>query len=120
MSHRILSNSPMHIHPHLEIIKKGKEQRVPSQIGIAPSKWKDHEFDSFIGDMGAAPIHTHDASGVLHVESSVTMNYTLGDFYKIWGKSLPANATVTADGQRVSNPKNLVLQDGQDIKVVIP
>jgi hypothetical protein len=120
MSHRIISNSPMHIHPHLEIIKKGKEQKVPSQIGIAPSKYKDHEFDAYIGDMGAAPVHTHDSSGILHVESSVTINYTLGDFYKIWGKSLPANATVTADGRTVSDPKNLVLQDGEQIVVNIP
>jgi hypothetical protein len=120
MSHRVISNSPMHIHPHLELVKHGKEQRVPSQIGIKPSLYKDHEYDQFIGDMGAAPVHTHDSSGILHVESSVTVKYTLGDFYKIWGKELPANAHVTADGQDVASPKNLVLKDGQQIVVEIP
>lgn len=34
------------------------------------------------------PIHTHDTSGTLHVETDVNRNYTLQDFFLIWGKSL--------------------------------
>src|SRR6266403_1622446 len=115
MSHRILAYRPMHIHPHLEIIKNGREQRVPANVGIKPSLYKDHSMDGFIGDMGAAPVHTHDSSGILHVESSVTLNYTLGDFYKIWGKAIPSNATVTADGKAVAHPNKLLLKDGEQI-----
>jgi hypothetical protein len=120
MSHRVIANRPMHIHPHLEIIKAGKEKRVPSQIGIKPSLWHDHEYDKYMGDMGAAAVHTHDSSGILHVESSVTMNYTLGDFYKIWGQSIPAGSTVTADGKNVAHPNNLVLKDGENIVINEP
>ncbi|HZY94649.1 MAG TPA: hypothetical protein VFE98_07315 [Candidatus Bathyarchaeia archaeon] len=37
------------------------------------------------------PIHTHDASGTLHVETDVNRNYTLQDFFLIWGKSFNAS-----------------------------
>ena len=96
-----ITNQPMHIHPVLTLIENGKQVKVPSQIGISASKWKDHEFDSFIGDMGCAPIHTHDSSGVMHVESSVTTQWTLGDFMKIWGKS-PLSLRTYFCSQKVS------------------
>jgi hypothetical protein len=30
------------------------------------------------------PIHTHDSSGILHIESNTNTNYTLGDFFEVW------------------------------------
>ncbi len=32
------------------------------------------------------PIHTHDASGTIHVETDEDRSYTLGDFFLLWGK----------------------------------
>ena len=37
------------------------------------------------GMSGMAPLHTHDTSGIIHVESSVKRNYTLGEFLNTWG-----------------------------------
>ena len=34
----------------------------------------------------ARPIHTHDISGTLHLETGVNRNYTVGDFFLIWNK----------------------------------
>jgi hypothetical protein len=81
----------MHFHPHLNLMIDGKPVTVPSQIGIVPSLWKDHSLDQYgmqamsNGMSGMAPLHTHDASGTIHVESNVNRNYTLGEFLNIWG-----------------------------------
>ena len=31
------------------------------------------------------PIHTHDATGVLHIETDQNRDYTLGDWFLLWG-----------------------------------
>jgi len=31
------------------------------------------------------PIHTHDSTGVLHIETDQDRNYTLGDWFLLWG-----------------------------------
>jgi hypothetical protein len=45
---------------------------VPAGIGIDPA-------------VGYAPLHTHDPSGVIHVESPTVRTYTLGQFFAVWG-----------------------------------
>ncbi len=47
----------LHIHQHLDVFVNGKPVTVPGGIGI-----DDNRFIS--------PIHTHDPTGVIHVESS--------------------------------------------------
>jgi hypothetical protein len=44
------------------------------------------------GVNGFYPVHTISTSGIVYVESRVVRNYTLGDFFEVWGQSLgPAN-----------------------------
>jgi hypothetical protein len=62
----------VHIHQHLDLYVNGHRVTVPAGIGIDPA-------------VGYAPIHTHDASGVIHVESPVVRSYTLGQFFAVWG-----------------------------------
>ena len=62
-----------HNHAHLDIFINGQPYTVPSQVGIVPGKciyW----------------LHTHDDSGIIHIESPVTRNFTLGHFFDIWNK----------------------------------
>jgi hypothetical protein len=33
-------------------------------------------------------LHTHDATGIIHIESPVQKTFTLGDFFAIWGEPL--------------------------------
>jgi hypothetical protein len=65
----------VHIHQHLDLFVDGRRVPVPAGIGIDPA-------------VGYAPLHTHDASGVIHVESPTDLTYTLGDFFAVWGVRL--------------------------------
>jgi hypothetical protein len=73
-----------HIHPHLNMTMDGKPTSIPQGIGINSSLYKDHSLDKY-STPEIAPIHTHDSSGTIHVESTVNRNYTLGQFLSIWG-----------------------------------
>ncbi len=110
-SHQNLKN---HIHQDLEIIINGEEQLIPSNIGIFPGIMR--------------PIHTHDSSGEIHVEGPCVRNFTLGDFFDIWKKEFDStrifdktteNGTLkmTVNGQENSEFRNLILRDGDKIKI---
>jgi hypothetical protein len=62
----------VHIHQHLDIYLYGEKVPVPALIGIDPAT-------------GYAPLHVHDTSGVIHVESPTVRDYTLGQFFAVWG-----------------------------------
>jgi hypothetical protein len=63
----------LHIHQHLDVFVDGKRVIVPAGIGIGA----DGLFIS--------PIHTHDSSGVIHVESPFVRKFTLGELFGVWG-----------------------------------
>ena len=65
-----------HIHEHLDIFIRGKSVFVPEGIGI-------DAYERFI-----APLHTHDDSGIIHVESPIREPFTLGQFFDVWGVRL--------------------------------
>jgi hypothetical protein len=76
----------LHIHSHLAIFYRGKAVQVPPFLGMAPTPQGGCLYW----------IHTHDASGVIHVEAgSVTAPnggpYTLGMLFDIWGEPLSRN-----------------------------
>ncbi len=70
---------------------------------------------------GMAPLHTHDDTGIIHVESTIDRNYTLGEFLSIWGNLDVDNRVVnmTIDGKPDSNGNytNPVLRDGEQINL---
>ena len=115
----------IHFHPHLSLMIDGKSTTVPSQIGIDPSLWKDHSLDQYgmqamsDGMSGMATLHTHDASGTIHVESDIIRNYTLGEFLNIWGGLDTNGKTVkaTVDGKPVSDYRSIILRDGEQINL---
>lgn len=81
---------------------------VPAEIGIARELWYDHSLDQF-GPSKAllAPLHTHDESGTIHIESVVNRDYTLGEFLSIWGmdpgKVVRATSSDSGDIQDFQN-----------------
>jgi hypothetical protein len=91
---------PMHIHANLSIWRGTQKATLPSDIGRTPGNhYNDHGLDQFLdtreGDVGKlSPLHTHDASGVIHIEASVTRAFTLGEFFSVWGQPLGPQATV--------------------------
>lgn len=119
----------IHWHPTLKITIDGQTVEVPANIGIDPLLWKYHDLDTY-GMQGMAPLHTHDASGTIHVESREARTYTLGDFLRIWGQTFDAQQVLghsagpghqvwmVVDGSRVSPSYSQVLRDGMQIAVV--
>ncbi len=73
----VTSSLVIHIHPWLVITINGKNVTVPQGIGCI----SDNPGDC------VEPMHTHDSSGLIHVESSTNTNYTLAQFFEIWNAS---------------------------------
>jgi hypothetical protein len=67
-----MEGTAVHIHQHLDLYVDGRKVLVPAGVGIDPA-------------VGYAPLHTHDPSGVIHVESPTVRTYTLGEFFAVWG-----------------------------------
>lgn len=66
----------LHIHSHLDVFVDGKAVIVPALIGIDEAKQQ------------ISPLHTHDTSGVVHIESPVRADFTLGEFMTEWNVPL--------------------------------
>ena len=76
----------VHVHAHLALINKGQQIAIPYGIGIV----KPFQVNNgFVGmGQGIYWLHTHDATGIIHVESPDDRRYTLGNFFDIWGQPL--------------------------------
>jgi len=115
----------MHWHPVLTITMNGSPVTVPAQIGIDQSLWKDHSLDQY--GIGMSPLHTHDTSGTIHVESNTVRDFTLHEFLAIWGQPSDGSAinghpvtSLTVDGiQQASPTSDVVLKDGQKIVMTL-
>jgi hypothetical protein len=68
-----------HIHVHLDVWVDGQKVTVPQLVGINESA------------QTISPLHTHDTTGVVHIESPVVKDYNLGQFMTEWGVPLNAN-----------------------------
>jgi hypothetical protein len=70
-----------HVHPWLRIIINGENLTIPAGIGI-----RDPVYQNGVAGSGSCfePLHTHDSSGIIHIESITNRTYTLGDFFQVW------------------------------------
>ncbi|WP_104091457.1 hypothetical protein [Arthrobacter sp. GMC3] len=109
-----------HIHTHLSITADGKAITVPADVGI---------------DLSAqliSPLHTHDTSGIIHVESPVQKGFTLGEFFTEWNVALSAKqlgSYTTAGGYTITTFVNgtkyagdaadIALAEHEDVDIVI-
>jgi hypothetical protein len=85
-----------HIHTHLTIYASGARQAVPAGIGIpGPQQVEDGVV---VGGKCLYWLHTHDATGVVHIESPVRRVYTLGQFFDVWGRALSGTQVGGATG----------------------
>ena len=112
----------VHIHQHLNIFDNGKPVVVPQGIGIIPESATSALF---------SPLHTHDQSGIMHVESDTKRDFSLGQFFGVWGVFLsrkcvgglcqkpgsPLKFYVDGDQFR-GNPVTMVLKEHQQISIV--
>jgi hypothetical protein len=114
----------VHIHQHLDIVVNGRVlQGLPPYIGIHIDQ--KHPSKSFITE-----IHTHDQSGIIHVESPTVRTFTLADFFDVWGVRFSSRCLggycvngqkkvyVWVNAKRVrTDPRRIVLKSHQEIVV---
>jgi hypothetical protein len=109
-----------HIHSHLSLSVNGRAVTVPALLGI------DQRANTI------SPLHTHDTSGIVHVESPVRATFTLGQVFTEWNVALDAthlgsytsggDTTITTfvDGKKFTgDPASIVLVDHEDIDIVV-
>jgi hypothetical protein len=109
-----MEGTALHHHEHLDLFVNGHRVTVPALIGI-------DERAGFLTEL-----HTHDPSGIIHVESPVQRSFTLGQFFCEWGVKLSANCLGRyrgelawwVNGRRVhGNPARLPLRQHQEIVI---
>jgi hypothetical protein len=108
-----------HIHSHLDVYVDGKKTAVPQYIGI----------NQLANPTELTSLHTHSADGVVHVEAPKERDYTLGQFFAVWGVKLTKDAlgpfTSSGDkklrafvnGKPVADPFALVFRPHQEIVI---
>ncbi len=109
--------SATHIHAHLDIYIHGQQLAVPAEIGIPTTG-------------GITPVHTHDTSGIIHIESpDYNASYTLSQFFDIWGVKLTDTSiggyaddatnklALYDNGKAVQDPANLALAKHHEIVI---
>lgn len=74
-----------HIHAHLTLYQNGAPVPLPANIGIPTGS-------NIPGGTCYYWLHVHDTTGVVHVESPTTQNYTLGQFLDVWQKTAQLDA----------------------------
>ena len=105
-----------HIHPEVYIRINGQEEIIPINIGIKPNCMTS--------------IHTHSSDGIIHVESPIAKDFTLGDFFAVWQKDFSKDKildstvdsnteiVVTVNGELVDTYENTKLKDKDKIVIL--
>ena len=76
-----------HIHSNLQIFDRGRSLEVPANVGI-------------VQNVGCLYwMHTHAPNGMIHIEAPIKANFTLGQFFDIWGQPLSRNAAAQVHGK---------------------
>jgi hypothetical protein len=111
-----------HIHMHVEVFIDGTAEPVPAGVGINNVGPSSQQFITVL--------HTHDTSGIIHVESPVQRAYTLGQFFDVWGVQFSSTCVggyCTSGNKQVrvflngkpyaGDPRGLLLKQHEEIVV---
>ena len=112
-----LSEEIFHIHSLLHVYVDRRPVVVPANIGL------DQSTGTF------SPLHTHDTSGIVHIEADRTYPFTIGQFFAVWGVRFANDRLgpyesrgseqlqVYVNGERVSDPVDYVMHEHDNIVV---
>ena len=110
------SSMQMHIHPYVTIIINDEEYQIPANAGI--------DTETCVGAMHM--VHTHDATGRLHVENYTKEDVPLEVFFDVWGVHFDETGIMnyrdgtiemTVNGTLSEDYQNLILADKQNIVI---
>jgi len=122
-SHEMLS---VHVHAHLSLFFDGAQIAIPPGIGIVKPFRVENGFVGAGG--GFYWLHTHDATGIIHIESPDSRTYTLGQFFDVWGEPLSARNVAGLQGAvrafvdgkpYAGNPRNIMLAAHRQITLEV-
>ena len=112
----------VHYHAHIDIFADGQRIQVPPYLGFVASG---------TNVQGLAPLHTHDGSGVIHIENDVPATFLLGQVLTEWGVRFTADClggyctgggkqlAVFVDGKRqTGDPTRIVLTKHEEIAII--
>jgi len=130
-----------HVHAHLDVFIDGKATVVPAGIGIGGdpnARVGTQNGQTVAGLVGGScdkpcisPLHTHDESGVLHVENDKDRQINLGQLFTEWGVRFTTDCvggycapdkphTAYVNGQPFSgDASTIVLKNLEEIAIVI-
>ncbi len=99
-----------HIHAHLAIYINGTQKLLPYGIGIVPPyqlqtipAGNPSAGTSFVaGGSKFYWLHTHDETGVIHIESPKQETFTLGQFFDEWMQQLGPNQVGPNSGKVIA------------------
>ncbi len=97
-----------HIHALVIPVFNGQPASLPANLGITQECMR--------------PLHTHDETSVVHIESPDGRSHTLEDLFTIWGDENPYQGVpvvgISLNGQRFSGDMDqLTFEEGQRIVV---
>jgi hypothetical protein len=99
-----------HVHAHLTLLLNGKQEFLPALIGIPGGATGSPECFYFL--------HTHDTTGVIHIEAPAKRAFTLGQFFSVWGQPLSRTQATNLSGKlRFYVGKKLYTGDPRNIKL---
>ncbi len=99
----------VHIHPVLSITVDGVPETIPANVGVTQTCM--------------AELHTHDATGVIHVETATADRVgqlSFEDFFAVWGAPVVREGysmVVTVNGEAVESLAEIPLRDGDQVQV---
>lgn len=102
-------NLDFHVHPKMKITVDGVDEIIPANIGINAGCMSE--------------IHTHDATGEIHVESfngERLKEMSIADLYKVWGVSPERegyNLEIYLDGELKNSVANIPIIDHSQIEM---
>ena len=115
----------LHYHAHLSLFVDGERIAIPGAVGVVDAVFAD----GYVQSGGCYYwLHTHDATGLIHIEPPTADDYTLGDFFTVWGQSLTSSEvagysgtlSVFVDGERYDgDPAEIVLTSRKHVSLQI-
>jgi hypothetical protein len=91
----------VHYHAHIDLMVRGARVPIPVGVGIDTAQQK------------ISPLHTHDTTGIVHIESGADIPFRLSQFFTEWGQPLDASRVgpvAVAEGEQLR-----VYRDGKQV-----
>jgi hypothetical protein len=122
-----------HIHAHVTLFQHGTQVAMPISIGLINPVYSSD------GNIAQMPqplppgscfyhIHTHDRSGIIHLENPTTTTFTLGELFDIWGEPLTTSNIAGVSGPTLiyigtslfsGDPRSIVLTSHEQITLEV-